>query len=210
MVGSEPYLSQILSRIGMANLPLRKGRGKELGQAGRSDSDSGTARRRRSVTMHLEDMRATNELYVVGRRAIVLDLGSLPAGVRIESRTWLAWKPLRAALPFAEEPVQLLILQCDGGSEGILQALARACADAADGVALAPLLVTAPTRFELDHDGRGSPPQDGPGILAGARAYHEAAKRAEEAERAQRTAARAAWQGDPRDDWSELADLFKK
>ncbi len=149
-------------------------------------------------------MIATDELYVACRRPIAI--GTLPAGIRCTELPPIGWQFLRHALPFSEQPAQVLELHRERDDESLLWALAKACADAGGGVVLSVMPVTAPPRCELRHDGSSAAPTDWTGILAGARAYKEAERQAEAAERRRRDAERASWKPDPRADFS---DLFK-
>ena len=104
------------------------------------------------------------ELFVACRRSIVL--GAPPPGLLIQSQPWQDWKPLRIALPFPEAPAQVIELKRDGASMDAMFALARACARAADGIVLSVQPVSAPPRFQIEHDERGAPPMDWAGILS--------------------------------------------
>lgn len=153
-------------------------------------------------------MIATYELFVVCRRAI--PLGEPPAGMGFLVLPWQDYAPLRAVLPFSEAPMSIVQIRRDSQDELLLFGLARACADAAAGLALSIMPVTSPPRFQIVHDGREGRAATWAEILSQARAHASAALREIELERSRRAAAAAAWTADPRADFSDLGDIFKK
>lgn len=153
-------------------------------------------------------MISTYELFVVCQRAI--SLGAPPPGLRFSLLPWQDYTPLRTSLPFAEAPVLIVQISRDSQDERLLFGLARACADAGAGLALSVPPVTSPPRFEVVHDGRAGRTATWTEILAQAHEHAAAALREIELEQTRRAAAAAAWKADPRADFSDLGEIFKK
>lgn len=93
-----------------------------------------------------------------------------------------------------------------------MESLARALADAGDGVVLSRQPVTMPWRFDLEHEGR-EPPADWPALLARAEHYREEEQRAHEEARKKLAEEKARWEARMRpEDLKEIdfTDAFKR
>ena len=121
------------------------------------------------------------------------------------------WNRIGAGYLRAEASSVLRVHRTDRGSLPVMESLARALADAGDGVVLSRKPVTMPWRFDLEHEGR-EPPADWPALLARAKHYREEEQRAREEHRKKLAEEKARWEARMRPgDLKEIdfTDAFK-
>ena len=103
------------------------------------------------------------------------------------------WKTIGAQYLQTEPRAVFRVHRTEGGSMSVMESLAKAIADAGDGVVLSREPVTMPWRFNVEHEGR-EPPADWTALLARAEHYREEERRQVEEARRKLAKEKARWE----------------
>lgn len=103
------------------------------------------------------------------------------------------WKTIGAKYLQTEPRSVFLVDRTEEGSMSVMESLAKAIADAGQGVVLSREPVTMPWRFTIEHEGR-EPPADWLALLARAEHYREEERKAIEEARRKLAEKKARWE----------------
>lgn len=103
------------------------------------------------------------------------------------------WKTLGAKYLRAEPRSVFRVHRTEEGSMSVMVSMAKAIADAGEGVVLSRAPVTMPWRFDIEHEGR-EPPADWTALLARAEHYRKVERRQVEEARRKLAIEKARWE----------------